>query len=272
MTLPRRVPRGRERVKLLVALCILCLLAVPTNSCDPMTSVTLFNETSEQLAFYLQSDVQAALLGTELVDAGASFQEWMIAADYIWLRVAATREDGEWVFDHTYTKNELEGQRRMVVVSSLEPVAPPAGVRVIPRRDAPDPVVPPVIFVNETQQKLEFYTKSDVEATLAGTMTVRAGSSLEWGKFAPNFAWVRVAATREDGEWVFEQMYTWDQLQMARRTIVVSSLDPIAPPANVRILPRPDVPPPILPPAATAVVPGEAPTAASNRQATQTPP
>lgn len=255
-------------MKLLVALCVLSFLILGT-SCDPAEDITLVNETTESLAFYSQSDVQAALLGGNIVSAGSSIKTSIFPGDYVWRRVAATREDGEWVFDHTYTKNEFEKAGSKVVVSSLQPVAPPAGVRVIPSRSAPDPVVPPVTFVNETQQKLEFYTKSDVEAVLTGTISVGARSSLDWGEISSNFAWLRVAATREDGEWVFEQMYTWDQLQMARRTIVVSSLEPIAPPTNVRVAPRQGAAPPVSPATETELAPGRIPTPG---HATQTPP
>ncbi|MCL5961306.1 MAG: hypothetical protein M1358_18690 [Chloroflexi bacterium] len=255
-------------MKLSIALWILLLLGLVA-SCDPLVGITLVNETSQPLAFYAQSDVQAALLGDHIVGAGSSIKTSLYPADFVWLRVAATREDGEWVFDHTYTQDEFEKAGSRVVASSLDFLPPPAGVRVIPSRNAPDPVVPPVTFANSTQERLELYTKSDVEAALAGTLSVGARSTLDWGKIAPNFAWLRVAATREDGQWVFEQMYTWDELERAKRRIVVTSLEPIAPPTNVRVVPREGAPPPALPTAGTEVAPGSVLTPGPG-QATQT--
>lgn len=121
----------------------LCLLLSSVSSCDPLISVTYINETHEQLAFYRQFDVANALMGAKPVEPGSSFDDRMIDANYVWLRVAATRQDGQWVFDRKYTRDELEKANRRVVVSSLEPIAPPSDVPVLPYLGAPVPVLPP---------------------------------------------------------------------------------------------------------------------------------
>lgn len=125
------------------AILTLSLLTAFVTSCDPMTTVTYVNETHQQLAFYRQFDAANALVGAEPVASQSSFEDRIIPAAYAWLRVAATREDGQWVFDHTYTRDELERAGKRVIVSSLEPIAPPADVPVIPYLGAPTPILPP---------------------------------------------------------------------------------------------------------------------------------
>lgn len=243
-----------------IALWVVTFLAVLiTTACDPMTTVTFVNETQEKLNFYVQSDIEAALLGSGSAGPRASHEEWMIAADYAWLRVAATREDGQWVFDHKYTRDELEKLKRRVVVTSLEPIAPPANVRVLPSQNAPRPAVRRVTFVNETQEVMEFYTRSDVEAALTSAVSVGAQSSVEWGGVPASFLWLRIAATREDGEWVFDHTFGWDELEKAKRRVVVSSLQPIAPPADVNVLPSQGAARPVLPPTGTRAALGVTP-------------
>jgi hypothetical protein len=127
---------GRTLQCKISALYVLGILTMLLNSCDPMTTVTFVNQTPEKLTFYLQSNVQAALLGSHNVDPGSSAENWMIDASYRWLRVGATTLDGDWVFDHTYQRGELERLERRIVVSSLERVPAPAGVKAMPRDDA----------------------------------------------------------------------------------------------------------------------------------------
>lgn len=118
------------------------LFALLTMTCDPMASITFVNNTGEKLEFYTQSDVQTALLGTRYVDAGSSVEHSIMPRDFVTLRVAATREDGQWVFDHKYTRNEFERQGGKVTVSSLDPISPPSDVVVIPPQGGTPPVLP----------------------------------------------------------------------------------------------------------------------------------
>ncbi|MCL5957796.1 MAG: hypothetical protein M1358_00515 [Chloroflexi bacterium] len=242
-------------MKPLIVLSFLSLLLVLVISCAPENRVTFVNETAEDLEFYTQSDVQNALLATRTVSAQSSLVHGIFPADYYSFRVAVTRQDGNWVFDQKYTRAELEWAQRRIIISSLETTPPPADVMVMPPLDdSQRPVSPAVVFVNETHDTLELYTKSDVETALAGMISVKAESSWEtpdprfvYGTITGVFDWLRVAATREDGEWVFDQTLSWDELRKANRRIVVSSLEPIAPPTNVRVVPREGAPPPALP-------------------------
>ena len=127
---------------MLAIVTLVCISAVGT-ACYPMTDVTFRNETQENLEFYTQYYQAPVLDGTKTVKARSSAVYDMVPAGYTRLRVAATREDGEWVFDHIFTRDELERAKRTITVSSLEPIAPPSDVRVNPSQDAPVPRLAP---------------------------------------------------------------------------------------------------------------------------------
>ena len=230
-----------------------CIFTVLTSACARWTEVIVVNKTQVQLEFYCQTDTWDHLAGTLYVSPGVSGTCDRIPADYVWIRVAATRPDGEWVFDHKYTRDEIEKAR--IVVPSVEPIAPPNDVRVVPPTGpVTPPVAPAVTFVNGTQEKLEFYTMGDKAGALTRTATVSAGTS--WETPMPRFGylsitgslkWVRVAATGEHGQCVLNHTYTWDDLLKAKRIIVVSSLEPLVSPGKVNVAPAAGAPPPVLP-------------------------
>ena len=133
MICPTEHSRPRRCMKVQLAACCLCLLAVLVMSCgDVMTRVTFVNQAQEQLVFYARSDTENALVCEGGVVAPGSSYDGHVYPYHTWLRVAATREDGQWVFDRTYQRDELEKMNMRVAVSSLEPITPPADVPVIP--------------------------------------------------------------------------------------------------------------------------------------------
>ena len=126
-----------------LALSLLYAAAVLLTACDPLEPITFVNETVETLWFYAEASNWLVLAGTKEVGPRSSLNHSIFwNGPYSWIRVAATREDGQWVFDRTYSTDEWKRAGRRLVVSSLTPIAPPSNVNVSPRADAPRPVLP----------------------------------------------------------------------------------------------------------------------------------
>src|SRR5512132_17904 len=87
----------RARVLYWLMGCTLLMLIQPVASCDVTSTVTYVNDTNQQLVFYWESSIGAGgLIGAKPVDARSSYADHRVDANYLWLRVAATREDGQW--------------------------------------------------------------------------------------------------------------------------------------------------------------------------------
>lgn len=85
-----------------------------------------------------------------------------------------------------------------------------------------------VVYVNETDQALQFYLKTDAMGPLKGSI-VPAHSSEEVHVMVSGRD-LRVVARREDHRPVFDRTYTWEELEKLEGRVVVSSLEPVPEP------------------------------------------